>query len=144
MGAQAAARRQTHPEDNSMKRIAFFPLAVIAVSVVYATTLLAQTAAPAPGAPTTQKSAQPKTKTKATEPEPRVEGSYDTEAEAKRACADAAVVWVNTRSKVFHAAGTRDYGKTRRGFYMCQANAERLGFRSVKPPQKGKKKDTKA
>src|SRR5262245_467897 len=127
-----------------MKRIAFLPLAVIAVCLVYATALLAQPAEPAPGAPTTQKSAQPKTKGKgkATE-EPRVEGSYATEDEAKRACADP-VVWVNTRSKIFHAAGTGPYGKTKQGYYMCQANAERLGFRAVKPPQKGKKKDGKA
>jgi hypothetical protein len=30
------------------------------------------------------------------------------------------VVWFNTKSKVYHFAGTRDYGKTKSGAYMCQ------------------------
>ena len=76
--------------------------------------------------------------------QPRVEGSYASEAEAKKACADGSVVWVNSRSRIYHAAATRDYGKTRQGFYMCQAQAERSGFRAVKgPPENTRKKAEK-
>ena len=94
--------------------------------------------------PTTQpgvseKAPAKKTKAKEKEAQPRVEGSYASEAEAKKACADAAVVWVNSRSKIFHAGGTRDYGKTKQGFYMCQAQAERSGFRAVKSASKKNK-----
>jgi hypothetical protein len=95
-----------------------------------------------PGQPTT--TAKPKPKADAKKAKPRVEGSYTSEAEAKKACAGAGVVWVNSRSKIYHAPGTRDYGKTRDGFYMCQAQADRSGFRPVKgPADKGKKKDGK-
>jgi hypothetical protein len=124
-----------------MKRIAFFAAVVVAVSLMYPTAPFAQPAAQ-PGA--TSKAPATKTKAKAKEPDARVEGSYTSEAEAKRACADGTVVWVNTASKIYHAGGTRDYGKTRRGFYMCQAEAERAGFRAVKAPTpKGKKTDSK-
>jgi hypothetical protein len=69
-----------------------------------------------------------------------VEGSFRTEAEAQRRCPGTAVVWVNTRSRIYHAKGTRDYGKTRSGFYMCQSEANNAGYRPVRgsTPKKGK------
>jgi hypothetical protein len=80
-------------------------------------------------------------KAKATTP---VAGSYKTEAEAQATCLGAPVVWVNTRSKVYHAKGTQPYGKTRSGFFMCQALADSSGYRAVKAstPKKGKAKET--
>jgi hypothetical protein len=43
------------------------------------------------------------------------------------------VVWVNTKSHVYHFAGAPAYGNTKRGGYMCQADAERSGtFRAAK------------
>ena len=124
-----------------MRRIAFFPAVALAVSLLYATAPFAEPAAQ-PGA--ASKAPATKSGAKAKEPQPRVEGSYPSEAEAQRACADGTVVWVNTASRIYHAAGTRDYGKTRRGTYMCQAEAERAGFRAVKAPTpKGKKTDSK-
>lgn len=121
-----------------MKRVTFITILAAALSFVYAQMPLAE---PAPQPGTTQKAPAKKAKEKAAEP--RVEGSYTSEAEAKKACADGAVVWVNSASKIYHAAGTRDYGKTRRGFYMCQAQAERSGFRAVKGPAQKDKKDKK-
>jgi hypothetical protein len=120
-----------------MKRLKVLAVVVVALSFMYAPTLIAEPASQ-PGASQKAPAKQPKTKEK--DAQPRVEGSYSSEAEAKKACADGAVVWVNSRSRIFHAGGTRDYGKTRQGFYMCQAQAERSGFRGVKgPTQKNKK-----
>jgi hypothetical protein len=52
---------------------------------------------------------------------------FATEAEAKAHCPSGVVVWLNTRSKVYHLAGTGEYGKTRSGAYMCREDAARAG-----------------
>jgi uncharacterized iron-regulated membrane protein len=57
---------------------------------------------------------------------------YNTEAEAKAHCPSDLVVWANTKSKVYHFAGTRDYGKTKQGAYMCQKESDSAGFRAAK------------
>lgn len=38
-------------------------------------------------------------------------------------------VWVNTASGVYHCPGTRWYGATKHGTYMCQADAQKKGYR---------------
>jgi hypothetical protein len=57
---------------------------------------------------------------------------FSTEAEAKAHCPGDTVVWANTRSKIYHFAGTRSYGKTRAGAYMCERDAAPAGIRSAK------------
>ena len=52
---------------------------------------------------------------------------FKTEAEAKTACKSSPVVWLNTNSHVYHFVGTRDYGKTKAGEYMCETDAQRVG-----------------
>jgi hypothetical protein len=42
------------------------------------------------------------------------------------------VVWVNEHSRIYHFAGTRDYGHTKRGAYMCEADAQAAGNRAAK------------
>src|SRR5215475_11985423 len=42
-------------------------------------------------------------------------GEYATEAEAKGKCGSDLVVWVNLDSKIFHYAGHRNYGNTKKG-----------------------------
>ena len=42
---------------------------------------------------------------------------------AKAQCPSDTVVWVNLPSKVYHFAGTRSYGTTKRGAYMCEKEA---------------------
>jgi hypothetical protein len=54
------------------------------------------------------------------------------EASAKAHCADDSVVWLNTSSKVYHLAGTPSYGKTKKGAYMCQKDADQGGFHVAK------------
>lgn len=39
-------------------------------------------------------------------------------------------VWVNTRSGVYHCAGTRDYGKTAQGRYLAEVEARQRGYRA--------------
>ena len=58
---------------------------------------------------------------------PTASGQYSTEADAKAHCPGQNVVWMNNPSKIYHWAGTRDYGHTKKGAYMCQADADKMG-----------------
>src|SRR5579884_1404637 len=42
------------------------------------------------------------------------------------------MVWVNTKTKVFHEPGDPFYGKTKHGKYMTQADALKAGYRQAK------------
>jgi hypothetical protein len=53
-------------------------------------------------------------------------GEFSSQAEAKANCSDN-VVWLNKKSHVYHFAGSRDYGHTGSGAYMCQSDAAKLG-----------------
>jgi hypothetical protein len=57
---------------------------------------------------------------------------YATEAEAKAKCPNDAVVWVNSVSHLYHGSGSRNYGKTRSGAYMCEQDSLAAGFRAAK------------
>ena len=46
-------------------------------------------------------------------------------------------VWVNTSSRVYHCPGTRYYGKTARGDYMAEDEAQRVGHRPANGRQCG-------
>ena len=63
-------------------------------------------------------------------------GQYATEAEAKTNCPSDAVVWVNSVSKVYHASGSRNYGKTKTGAYMCEQVSVAAGYRAPKPARR--------
>jgi hypothetical protein len=54
---------------------------------------------------------------------------YATEAEAKANCPSDTVVWANSASMVYHAGGSRNYGKTKGGAYMCEQDSVAAGFR---------------
>jgi hypothetical protein len=75
--------------------------------------------ASAPGAPTA----------------PRV-GEYTTELAARARCPSDTVVWANTPSRIYHYSGTRYYGQTRRGAYMCEADARAAGYRATRSRQR--------
>ncbi len=55
---------------------------------------------------------------------------FCTDAEARGRCPGAPVVWVNTKSKVYHAAGSKTYGHTKEGAYMCESDATAEGDRA--------------
>ena len=59
-------------------------------------------------------------------------GQFTTDAQARARCPSDTVVWVNTKSNVYHFAGRRDYGNTKQGAYMCEADAKATGDRAAK------------
>ncbi|MFK4724709.1 hypothetical protein ABIE89_005809 [Bradyrhizobium niftali] len=85
-------------------------------------------AAPAPApqkpAPTTTATPAPTPQTSAPKDQATLEaGQFADEASAKARCSTDTVVWVNLPSKVYHFAGTKSYGTTKRGAYMCEKEA---------------------
>ena len=58
-------------------------------------------------------------------------GEFTSDQQARARCPSDTVVWVNTRSRIYHFAGTRDYGKTKQGAYMCEADARAAGDRAA-------------
>ncbi len=97
----------------------------------------APAAAPAPApaaapAPAPAQTYQPKPAPVHTAAAATGAGQFATEAQAKTRCPSDTVVWVNTKSKVYHYAGTRGYGTTKQGAYMCEADATAAGDRASK------------
>jgi hypothetical protein len=85
-------------------------------------------AAPAPApqrpAPTTTATPTPTQQPTAPRSTASLEaGQFADEASAKGRCPADTVVWVNLPSKIYHFAGTRSYGTTKRGAYMCEKEA---------------------
>lgn len=101
-------------------------------------TTAAPTAAPTPA--TTAAPAKPATPAAAPAMEsttfptgkPAGEKQYAVEAQAKASCPSATVVWANLDSKIYHFVGHNDYGKTKRGAYMCEKDADAQGMRAAK------------
>ncbi|HEY1779484.1 MAG TPA: hypothetical protein VGG79_03475 [Roseiarcus sp.] len=89
--------------------------------------------APAPLAPAPAQTYQPKPKpmqaARATGA-----GQFSSEAEAKGRCPGSTVVWVNTKGKshTYHYSGSRWYGTTKQGAYMCEADAGAAGYHASK------------
>jgi hypothetical protein len=54
------------------------------------------------------------------------------EGQAKARCPSGTVVWVNLKSKVYHFSGSKNYGNTKRGAFMCETDANADGFRAAK------------
>jgi hypothetical protein len=95
----------------------------------------APTAAPAPSAaPPTTAAPAPAPAPTATEPESAPAATAPvsaSEAQAQASCPSDTVVWVNTRSGIYHFKGTHNYGTTKRGTYMCEAAAKAAGDRAA-------------
>jgi len=54
---------------------------------------------------------------------------YQTEQQAQQHCPKDAVVWVNTKTGVYHFKGQRWYGRTKEGAYECRKEADDEGDR---------------
>jgi len=53
-------------------------------------------------------------------------GQFANESEARARCGGD-VVWMNTKTHVYHMAGSRQFGQTKHGAFMCRADADRAG-----------------
>jgi hypothetical protein len=63
-------------------------------------------------------------------------GQYTTELAARARCPSDTVVWVNTPTRIYHYSGTRYYGHTLKGGYMCEADARAGGYRAARNRQR--------
>jgi len=63
---------------------------------------------------------------------PSGELQFETARQAKDHCPSDTVVWANLASKAYYFYGERRYGATRRGAYMCEAEAISAGMKSRK------------
>jgi hypothetical protein len=104
-------------------------MGVLTISIASFGTCLAQNAAP-------PSQIQPPAKTVPTQASHSTSRSsvqqFKTEADAKSHCGTDQVVWGNTSSRVLHDPGTKYYGKTTHGAYMCKGLAVNAGYHESK------------
>jgi len=91
--------------------------------------------APAPAPTTAERPAQAPVARAPSSGIPSAAGQFTTEAQAKANCPIDTVVWVNLRSKIYHFSGTRNYGNTKDGAYMCEKDTGAQGMRAAKNEQ---------
>lgn len=60
---------------------------------------------------------------------------FSTEAAAQRHCPRDVVVWLNTRTGIWHEKGMRWYGRTKYGAYVCRKEAAAAGDRDTENGQ---------
>jgi hypothetical protein len=58
-------------------------------------------------------------------------GQFASDQQAHARCPSDTVVWVNNDSHVYHFPGTRYYGHTKQGVFMCEADAKAAGDRAA-------------
>jgi hypothetical protein len=103
----------------------------------------APTAAPAAPAPTPTAAAPPPARpapppvstarpAPSTPASPTGANEFSTEAQATAHCPSDTVVWISLSSKIYHFAGTRYYGTTKNGAYMCENDTASAGMRAAK------------
>ena len=100
----------------------------VAVLLAGSATVLAQSATPRPTAPGAAHSSS----MKPSAPSTLASNQFSEEGAAKSHCAGEPVVWVNlSGSKAYHTSGDRYYGKTKKGAYMCQKEADQSGYHAA-------------
>jgi hypothetical protein len=90
---------------------------------------------PAAEAPPARPAPQPTTTTRTVptnQGTPAAANQFATEAQAKARCPSDTVVWVNLKSRIYHFAGTKNYGDTKIGAYMCEGETAAAGMRAAK------------
>jgi hypothetical protein len=99
-----------------MSSVALAPVSSFAASATTTTTTTTAKPAKTPGA------ADPK--------------QFTTDTAATATCPKDVVVWVNLSSKIWHLKGTKTYGTTKHGTFMCETDATAEGFHAPKKPEK--------
>jgi hypothetical protein len=61
--------------------------------------------------------------------------SFVTEDAAQKHCPADTVVWLNTRSGIYHLKGERWYGRTKHGAFVCKKEADAAGDRETENGQ---------
>jgi hypothetical protein len=93
------------------------------------------TSPPTAGRPPTTPASSPASSAK---PAPTTLGTpagpneFSSEAQARARCPTDTVVWVNLTSKIYHFSGTRNYGTTEHGAYICEGDTAAAGMRAAK------------
>jgi hypothetical protein len=107
-----------------LKTIAVFMAALLAASA----TVLAQSATTRLTNPLAAHSSAAKPSTAPN----LASNQFSEESAAKSHCSGDTVVWVNLGgSKAYHMSGDRYYGKTKKGAYMCQKEADQSGYHAA-------------
>lgn len=83
-----------------------------------------QNVAPAPATPTRKAVPASRASTGSAD-------QFASEPLAQAHCTGDSVVWVNLRSKAYHLKGTKFYGHTKSGAYMCQKDANAGGMHAT-------------
>jgi hypothetical protein len=60
---------------------------------------------------------------------------FHSEQDAQRHCPHDQVVWVNTKTRIYHLKGERWYGATKDGAYVCRKEADGEGDRITRNGQ---------
>ncbi len=101
-------------------------LRILALCIVTSTSMLmAQAPAAAPSQPAPAKAKAPAA------PPPSAADIADAKAKG--------LVWVNLNSKVYHQAGVSQYGATKHGKFMTEADAKAAGYRAAQDTPATKK-----
>ena len=60
---------------------------------------------------------------------------FAAESAAQAHCPSDTVVWLNTRTGIWHEKGMRWYGRTKDGAYVCRKEAAAAGYRDTRNGQ---------
>ena len=60
---------------------------------------------------------------------------FQSERQAQQHCPQDTIVWVNSKTGVYHLKGERWYGATKEGVYMCKKDADAEGDRITRNGQ---------
>jgi hypothetical protein len=60
---------------------------------------------------------------------------FESELAAQAHCPTDIVVWLNTKTGIWHEKGMRWYGRTRQGAYVCRKEAAAAGYRDTRNGQ---------
>ncbi len=137
--ASPAPAKLTRAEKKAQKKAAQEAAATPATAPVVKAPTAVPAAATAPAPATAAASPMPAKKTHAEKKAAKAEKETELANATPAPGGGPGLVWVNTKSKVYHDSSDRYYGKTKEGKYMTEKDAQAAGFRSHKEKEKAEK-----